>query len=145
MKTTDSGYGDIGKDPTLESTEYEGIIAEINKDLVLSFYKNTFFDDISQIKHIFAKREGHLADTPKNRATLLRVANDETLYRGTDMWGNKWYIEKCGNGGQYWARVRNGKINEGGYNRTPVDWNPITGLYKQIAPVNFKKKKSGGK
>lgn len=90
-------------------------------------------------------REGHLADTPKNRETLLRVANDESLYVDTDQWGNRWYIEPCKNGGQHWVRVRNGKINEGGYNRTPIDWNPKTGLYRPVAPVKFKKKKSGGK
>ena len=136
MKTTDSGYGDIGKHPTLESTEYEGILAEINKDLASSNFRNTFYEDNSKSRHIFAKREGHLVDTPKNRATLLRVANDETLYRGTDIWWNKCYIEQCGNGGQYWVRVRNGKINEGGYNRTPIKWNIKTGLYKSTKPLN---------
>jgi filamentous hemagglutinin len=136
MKEYNSGLGDIGKDPTLESTIYENTLNEINNNLISKGYVNTFYDDKSKTAHIFAKRKGHLVDTPQNRATLLRIANDETLYRGTDIWGNKWYIESCGNGGQHWVRVRNGKINEGGYNRTPIKWNSQTGLYKSVQIKN---------
>ncbi len=139
MKTYNSGVGDVGKNPTLENTVYENTVDEINRTLDTKKLKNTFYDDKSKSAHIFGNRPGHLVDTPKNRATLLRIANDEKLYVDTDMWGNEWYIEPCKNGGQHWVRARNGKINEGGYNRTPVEWNPKTGLYRPMPPVKFKK------
>lgn len=126
MKTLNSGFGDIGEEPTLESTVYENTVNAIDNAIENENYKNMFYKDKSKDAHIFAKRPGHLTDTPKNRATLLRVANDESFYYGTDSHGNMWYIESCGNGGQHWVRVRNGKINEGGYNRTPKKWNPKT-------------------
>lgn len=136
MKTTSSGLGDIGKEPTLESTVYENTVSQINETLKNDEPKNTFYVDPSKSAHIFGHRKGHLVDTPKNRETLLRVANDESLYRGTDEHGNRWYVEPCGNGGQHWVRVRNGKINEGGYNRTPKKWNPKTGLNRAERPKN---------
>lgn len=136
MKTSDSGLGDIGKTPTLENTMYENTVEAINKALKSEEQKNTFYEDPSKSAHIFGKRKGHLVDTPKNRETLLRIANDESLYRGTDEHGNRWYVERCGNGGQHWVRVRNGKINEGGYNRVPKEWNPKTGLNRAERPKN---------
>ena len=53
---------------------------------------------------------------------------------GTDQYGNDWYVEPLGNGGQHWAQVRNGVIFEGGYNRTPLEWDPNTGLKKPVKP-----------
>ncbi len=136
MKTTCSGLGDIGQQPTLENTVYENTVEQINKELQQEELKNTFYADPSKSAHSFGVRPCHLADTPKNRETLLRVANDESLYKGTDVHGNRWYVEPCGNGGQHWVRVRNGKINEGGCNRTPKKWNPKTGLYRENRPSN---------
>lgn len=107
--------------------------------------RNSLPKNAAQIKHIFRKDKGHLCDTPKNRKTLQRIANDESLFVLTDIHGKKWYIEKCKNGGQHWVTVKDGKIQDGGYNRTPVPCNPKTGLCRPVPPVNLKKQKSGGK
>lgn len=93
-----------------------------------------------QLKHIFAVRSGHLADTPKNRDTLSILANDQDCYKGRDKWGNDWYIRTLGNGGQHWVEVRDGIIFEGGYNRTPKEWNPETGLKSKEKPSTIKPK-----
>ena len=98
----------------------------------------------AQIKHIFRKDKGHLCDTPKNRKTLQRIANDKTLLWGTDKHGKEWYIEPCKNGGQHWVTVKNGKIQDGGYNRSPIEWNPDTGLCAPTRPT-IKPKKKGAK
>ena len=82
----------------------------------------------SQLSHIFRRTRGHLVNTARNRATLQRIANDPSLFMGTDIHGNDWYVETCRNGGQHWVTVRHGVIQNGGYNRTPIDWNPNTGL-----------------
>lgn len=101
--------------------------------------RNRLPKNSAQIKHFMRKDVGHLVDNPKNRATLLRVSNDESLYAGTDKWGNKWYIETCKNGGQHWVRVMNGIINEGGYNRSPIEWDSETGLNKNPRKGSMKK------
>lgn len=40
--------------------------------------------------HIFREKEGHLSDTPHNRETLQRVADDPKTTLGTDKYGNTW-------------------------------------------------------
>lgn len=92
------------------------------------FGKNSMPKNDSQIKHLFRKKEGHLQDTPENRALLLRVANDPKNYLGTDVKGARWYAEIQGDGSQVWARVWNGTIFNGGVNLPPRPWEPITGL-----------------
>ena len=84
----------------------------------------------SQLKHIFRKSKGHLCDTPKNRKTIVDLVNDESNYRGTDKDGCKWYIKIAKNGGQYWAKVKNGIVSNAGYNRSPIEWDDDTGLCK---------------
>ena len=82
----------------------------------------------------------------KSRETLERVGNDETLYKGTDEHGNRWYVEDCKNGGQHWVQVdTNGNIWDGGYNRTPRPWNDKTGLKSPTRPTKPKIKTKGGK
>lgn len=113
-------------------------------------FSNRLASNPSQLKHIFNSRPGHLSDTPKNRETLSRVANNPKFFQGTDKWGNDWYIESLGNGGQHWAQVRDNVIFEGGYNRSPKEWNPKTGLKnptkssKNIKPI-IKPKTKGDK
>ena len=117
-------------------------------------FPNRLTSNKSQINHMFEVRPGHLADTQKNRDTISRIANDESLYAGTDQWGNRWYIEPLRNGGQHWAQVNSsGVIWDGGYNRTPKEWDPKTGLKNPVKPnaknsvqkPNVKPKKRGGK
>ncbi len=84
----------------------------------------------AQINHIFAVRPGHLANTSKNRKTLLNLINTKTAYKGTDKDGCRWYIKTAKNGGQYWAKVYKGVLSDGGYNRTPKHWDNDTGLFK---------------
>lgn len=72
----------------------------------------------SQIKHIMAERKGHMPDSPKNRALLESVSDDERNYIGKDSHGNKRYA-KIINGKQVWVSARNGIIQDGGVNETP--------------------------
>ncbi len=88
----------------------------------------------SQLSHIFRRASGHLVDTAKNRATLQRIANNPSFFMGTDKHGNDWYVETCRNGSQHWVSVRHGVIQNGGYNRTPIEWNPSTGLSAPTKP-----------
>ena len=103
-------------------------------------FPNRLPSNKAHINHMFEVRPGHLANTQKNRDTISRIANDESLYAGTDQWGNRWYIEPLGNGGQHWAEVdSSGRIWDGGYNRSPIEWNPQTGLKKPVKPTGKKK------
>ena len=93
----------------------------------------------SQLKHIFAEREGHLSDTPENRQRLVDLANDPSKYLGKDQYGNHWNAEITSDGSQYWVRYQGGTINNGGKNATPYPWDDNTGLNKN--PKKRKKKK----
>lgn len=93
--------------------------------------KISFPPNDSQIKHIFRKRDGgHLPDTEENRKKILELANDETCYRGTDKYGNKWNVKIDDNGDQLWVEYRDGIIQEGGRNNISKKWNAETGLNK---------------
>ena len=112
----------------------------MSKD-ISGLFPNRLTTNDSQLKHMFGVRPGHLADTEKNRDTISRIANDDSCYMGTDQWGNKWYVEPLKNGGQHWAEVdKNGTIWDGGYNRTPIEWNPDTGLKRPTRPSGKKPK-----
>lgn len=70
--------------------------------------------------HIFRSASGHMAeDTAKNRAVLTDTANNSANHVGTDGYGNDWYASTREDGSQAWARVRGGKITNGGVNQTP--------------------------
>ena len=90
--------------------------------------QNRIPDNDSTTGHIFRDAEGHIPDTPDNRALLEGVANDPANLRGTDKYGNDWYVKDLDSGGQVWVETRNGNIFEGGVNDTPKPWNPGTGL-----------------
>ena len=92
--------------------------------------KNKIPDNDSTTGHIFRDAEGHIPDTPENRALLEEVANDSANFRGTDKYGNEWYTKTQSDGSQVWVESRNGNIFEGGVNNTPKPWNPDTGLKK---------------
>ena len=92
--------------------------------------KNKISDNDSITGHIFRDAEGHIPDTPENRALLEDVANDPANFRGTDKYGNEWYTKIQSDGSQVWVESRNGNIFEGGINNTPKLWNLETGLKK---------------
>ena len=92
--------------------------------------KNKIPDNDSTTGHIFRDAEGHIPDTPENRALLEEVANDSANLRGIDKYGNEWYTKTQSDGSQVWVESRNGNIFEGGVNNTPKPWNPDTGLKK---------------
>jgi hypothetical protein len=94
--------------------------------------------DESQLKHIFKDKPGHLKDTPENRKTLVKLANNKSKYVGKDKYGNSWNIETTDSGVQNWVRYQNGTINEGGQNQTPRKWDNETGLNHN--PVKRRKK-----
>ena len=97
----------------------------------------------SQIKHIFRNKPGHLTDTPYHRRILRDLANDNNYYKGKDVNGNEWHVKIMKDGSQLWVQHRNGIIQNGGKNKTPIKWNDNTGLNKPIK--NTIKKKKGGK
>jgi hypothetical protein len=77
----------------------------------------------SQLKHIFAKRNGHVDDTAENRRLLIDTAANEANCVETKPNGNRWYAKGLENGTQVWIEVRNGIIQNGGINNPPViDW-----------------------
>lgn len=87
-------------------------------------------EKISQLKHIFRKKAGHIDDTPENRSLLETVANNKENYVGTDSYGTQWYSKTQADGSQVWVRVRNNTIQNGGINNPPKTWNPSTGYNK---------------
>ena len=91
---------------------------------------NRIPDNDSTIGHIFRDAEGHIPDTPENRALLENVANNVDNFRGKDKYGNEWYTMDLEDGSQVWVEVRNGNIFEGGINKAPKPWDPDTGLKK---------------
>jgi len=142
---SDSGLGSIRPDGSqnISQTEHEATEKQIEQDLKKKFAVPLPNND-SQLKHIFtAKKKGHLADTSKNRKTLLNLANDKSCYKGTDKLGKEWYVKTAKNGGQHWVWVKNGVIGDGGYNRSPLMWNDSTGLCKPL-PNNYNPTKKKG-
>ena len=82
----------------------------------------------SQLKHMFANREGHVPDTPANRRLILDTVNNRSNYRGTDQWGLDSYSQKLSDGRQVWARVNREVIDDAGINTTERPWDDITGF-----------------
>ena len=91
---------------------------------------NKIPDNDSTVGHIFRETEGHISDTPENRALLEDVANNVDNFRGRDKYGNDWYTMDLEDGREVWIESRNGVIFDGGINETPKPWNPETGLKK---------------
>jgi len=81
-----------------------------------------------RLGHIFRDAEGHLLDTPANRALLVDVANNRAARLGKDRFGNIWNAATREDGTQAWVQIRNGQIVNGGVNSTPRTFNPHTGL-----------------
>jgi hypothetical protein len=92
-----------------------------------------FLED--KLPHIFDTREGHLPDTPEDRALLLEVASDpKNYFSKPDKHGNTWCEKFLEDGTQVWASLRNNKIRNGGLNLVPIKWNPETGLASLTLP-----------
>ena len=85
---------------------------------------------------IFGTREGHVPDTPSNRATIGRVVNTEQAYLGMDQFNNKWYAQTEADGRQVWVQVRDDKIWNAGINNKPRAFHPKTGLAAPEKPSN---------
>jgi filamentous hemagglutinin len=87
-----------------------------------------YLDD-RRASHIFRNSPGHLADTEANRSLLLNVANDRgTWFPGQDVHGNIWAAAELPGQGQLWVVIRDNLIINGGMNKEPQPWNPVTGL-----------------
>ncbi len=83
---------------------------------------------------IFGTRDGHIADSPANRALLTDVANDPATTLGPDKFGTVWSAKNQPDGTQVWVQTRNGEVWNGGVNKTPVPYNPETGLAAPTRP-----------
>ena len=80
-----------------------------------------------QIKYMFRKGKGRLADTPANRNAMASVASDEHNYVGTDKRGNRWCAQTV-DGKQLGVKVRNGMVTDCGMNDEPRE---IKGLFNR--------------
>jgi hypothetical protein len=109
---------------------YSGLYSDTGGNSGKSSSTNKLPEGRAQLMHIFRKKEGHLVNTRKNRDKILAVANTKKYYLGTDAKGKRWYVKTNKNGSQTWASCLNGVIIEGGYNRSPILWDEITGLNK---------------
>jgi hypothetical protein len=58
----------------------------------------------------------------------------KTTPLGKDKFGNKWYAQTQNDGTQIWVQARNGKIINGGLNKTPKTFHSETGLSRQMKP-----------
>ena len=85
-------------------------------------------------QHIFREKEGHLSDTPQNRETFQRVADDPNTTLGTDKYGNTWSAQQNKDGSQVWTQTRDGEIRNAGVNESPHQFNSETGLFRPVRP-----------
>ncbi len=76
----------------------------------------SFFEQ--NLKHIFEAREGHIIDTPGNRA-LLQATFRREFSVGTNEWGVETFQRMLPDGTQAWINVLNGQIRNGGVNLIP--------------------------
>lgn len=104
------------------------------QEIILEKQKNILPKQNSQLNHIFAKRKGHLENTSSNQNELLQLINDMKNFCGTDSFNCQWFIKQSETGGQYWAKVFNHTLSDGGYNSVARLWNPITGLCQRSIP-----------
>lgn len=110
----------------LEQAEYSVAAKKADKKMTGNGY--SFPRSESQLNHIFGNRPGHLPNTLQNQQMILRVANNNENYIGTDKYGNNWYAQIQSDGSQIWARVNGDVINNAGKNETPRIWNGESGL-----------------
>jgi hypothetical protein len=82
----------------------------------------------SRVAHIFRDAEGHMPDTPENRALLVEVADDPTTMLGMDGLGNVWSARLQSDGSQLWTQTRGDQIVNGGLNRRPRSFDLRTGM-----------------
>jgi hypothetical protein len=84
----------------------------------------------SQIKHIFAEREGRVPNTFENRKLIIDTASSQENYRGKDRWGIENYSRQLSDGRQIWARIRNSVVDDAGINVMEKPWDDETGFKK---------------
>jgi hypothetical protein len=82
----------------------------------------------------FGARDGHIANTPANRALLTDVANDPKTALGVDQFGNTWSGKTLPDGTQVWVQTRNGQVWNAGVNQIPREFNSTTGLAAPTRP-----------
>ncbi len=93
-----------------------------------AFLRTRYPENDGQIKHMFRAADGHVPDTPANRALFLDLADDPDSYLMHDQWGNVVSARILQDGRQAWVQVRNGIIQNAGINNTPRHVHPLRGL-----------------
>jgi filamentous hemagglutinin len=83
---------------------------------------------------MFRDASGHISDTPANRKLIEDIANDPATMLGVDKKGNSWSAKMMPDGTQAWAQIRDGKVINAGINKTPISFDPNTGLSSPIRP-----------
>lgn len=82
----------------------------------------------AHLKHMFARRSGHVPDTPYYRKLVKNLANNPSIPSYTDKYGKIWKFVTRPSGDQVWVTVRNGVIRNCGINKKPWKWVPGEGL-----------------
>ena len=120
-----------------QSDLYDGTYGD-NPDNVPDELKDKvkFPKNDAQLKHIFRNKDGHLADTVKNRKMLQDLANDTKYHVGKDARGLDWHYRINDNGKQEWVCHRDGIIRDGGINDLPRGFDPETGLNINVKNTN---------
>ena len=106
MKSKSAHFGSGSGGPSVR----QGLAFKLNTQLFASMPKGA-----SQIKHIMAKREGHIEDSTCNRKMLEKVSSKKANFIKTDPRGFNIYSEIVG-GKEYWVYERGGIIQDGGAN-----------------------------
>jgi hypothetical protein len=84
--------------------------------------------NVSQMGHIFRKKDGHLLPGPESRSLLRGLVRDAKNFVLRDDFGRDWYAKVLENGSQLWAEVKNGYITNGGINEVAKACNRATGF-----------------
>ena len=94
------------------------VLAKI--DELLGIGDVRFHEDPGQLQHIFRDTSGHLAnDTPGNRQLLLDTVARYNLME-IDQHGNQIFARMLDDGTEIWVQIRDGIIQNGGLNQTPL-------------------------
>ena len=100
------------------------IVNKINEGKI-----NEIPNKLSQINHIYRKKEGHLLFSENNIRLLSNlINNDKNIILINSKNGNTWYAKIDDDGSQIWGKVYNNKLSNGGLNTIPRKLDIFTGL-----------------
>jgi|GEM_PF-5383056 len=99
-----------------------------------------FVEDKNVLGHIFRKAEGHFTvDTRENRQYILGAVSHPGNKAGVTKQGEELFFKIMPDGYQAWARVANGMIKNGGFNRYARRWvaDPDHDVGGEVVPIRY--------